>query len=91
MVKNHKGSKGKRMRHAPFLKLTSRELVTGRMVDVGSVCICRCGQRFSTDQELEAHVQRPIALERLPIDEPVLREEVQALPSLEQKLVAAAQ
>jgi hypothetical protein len=78
------------MRHAPFLKLTSRELVAGRMVDVGSVSICRCGKRFSTDQELEAHVQYPITLKSVPTEERELQV-FQASPSPEQKLVAAAQ
>jgi hypothetical protein len=79
------------MRHTPFLKLISRELVAGRMVDVGSVSICRCGKKFSTDEGLEAHVQRPITLELVPTEEPELREEFPAPPSPEQKLVTTAQ
>jgi len=51
------------MRHAQFLKLISRELGDdGKMVDVGSVSICRCGRRFPTDAQLEAHILRPITL-----------------------------
>jgi hypothetical protein len=51
------------MRHAPFLKLISRELGDdGRMVDIGSLSICRCGRRFPTDEQLEAHTVRPITL-----------------------------
>jgi hypothetical protein len=66
------------MMHAPFLKLTSRELRAGKMVDVSSVSICRCGRKFSTDEELIAHVLRPMALEHRPIEEP----KPQASPTL---------
>jgi hypothetical protein len=48
------------MKHAPFLKVTSRELMAGRMVDVSSVSICRCGKSFLAEKDLEAHVFRPI-------------------------------
>ena len=50
------------MRHDRFLKLIFRETVDGRMVDVGSASICRCGRRFDTDEQLEAHTARPITL-----------------------------
>ena len=50
------------LRHERFLKLISRETLEGRMVDVSSVCICRCGKRFDTDEQLEAHTARPITL-----------------------------
>ena len=56
------------MRHAPFLKVTSRELQAGRMVDVASVYICRCGKRFSAEKELESHVLRPITEMMTPIE-----------------------
>ena len=54
------------------MKLISRETVAGRMVDVASVSVCRCGRRFDTDGQLDAHVVRPITLflsERSPPDE----------------------
>jgi hypothetical protein len=57
------------MRHEPFLKMISRELKAGRMVDVGSVSICRCGKRFATDKELEAHISRPITSYLEPVEE----------------------
>ncbi len=56
------------MRHAPFLKVTSRELRAGRMVDVSSISICHCGKRFDTDKDLDAHVLRPITEQIGPID-----------------------
>jgi hypothetical protein len=56
------------MRHAPFLKVTSRELRAGRMVDVSSVSICHCGKRFNTEKDLDAHVLRPITEQIGPIE-----------------------
>ena len=56
------------MKHAPFLKVTSRELRAGRMVDVGSISICHCGKKYNTDKELEAHVLRPITEQIGPIE-----------------------
>jgi hypothetical protein len=29
------------------------------MVDVSSVCICRCGEKFPTDRQLKAHIYDP--------------------------------
>ena len=44
------------MRHARFVKVTSRELFRRRMVDVVSTSVCRCGRRFPTDWLLDAHI-----------------------------------
>ena len=49
------------MYHAPFLKLTSQERRNGRMVDVDSVWVCRCGERFSSDRQLKSHIYDPFA------------------------------
>jgi hypothetical protein len=67
------------MQHAPFLKVTSRELNAGMMVDVDSVSICRCGKRFSTEKELEAHVFRPIT-EQIMAAEAIMEEPVAVQP-----------
>jgi hypothetical protein len=67
------------MRHAPFLKVTSRELRAGRMVDVGSVSVCHCGKRFSTEKDLEAHVLRPITEQIGPVE--ANQEELIATPA----------
>ena len=31
------------------------------MVDVDSVSVCRCGERFSTEERLQAHASQPLA------------------------------
>jgi hypothetical protein len=74
------------MRHEPFLKMISQELKAGRMVDVSSVSICRCGRRFATDEELEAHISRPITSLLEPVEEsmpePESTPEAQPAPAL---------
>jgi len=47
------------LHHAPFLKLISQERKNGRMVDVDSVWVCRCGGKFPSDRQLIAHVYEP--------------------------------
>ena len=47
------------MRHAHFLKATSQEMIGGKWVDVLAFSVCRCGERFGTDQQLEAHILHP--------------------------------
>lgn len=73
-------TEGRNMKHAPFLKVTSRELSAGRMVDIDSVSICRCGKRFSTENDLEAHIFRPITDQIMAV-EAVLEEPIATQPS----------
>jgi hypothetical protein len=47
------------MIHALYLKFTTRERKNGKMVDVGSVSVCRCGQKFTSDSQLKAHIHHP--------------------------------
>jgi hypothetical protein len=47
------------LNHAPFLKLISQERRNGRMVDVDSVCVCRCGEKFPSDRQLKTHIYEP--------------------------------
>jgi hypothetical protein len=77
------------MRHEPFLKMISRELKAGRMVDVSSVSICRCGKRFATDEELEAHISRPITCLLEPVEESMPEREPTAEAQPAPALIAA--
>ena len=46
------------------MKLTSQELRDGRMVDVASVCVCCCGERFPSDMQLRTHIHEPLGPNR---------------------------
>ena len=50
------------MKHEQYLKLISQELKEGKIVEVSSTNICRCGLKFSTDAQLQSHVMRPLFL-----------------------------
>lgn len=47
--------------HEPFMKFTMQQRMEGRMAIVDSICICRCGQKFSADSQLESHLRQPNA------------------------------
>lgn len=49
------------MNHSPYLKLTSQERRDGRMIDVDTVCVCRCGEKFPSDRRLKKHIYEPFA------------------------------
>jgi len=44
---------------APFLKLISQDRMNGRMVDVDTVYVCRCGERFPSERQLNTHIFDP--------------------------------
>jgi hypothetical protein len=58
------------MRHATYLKVVSQELQNGRMVDVSTVTVCRCGRRFASEEQLQLHVLKPESKESLQVREP---------------------
>lgn len=75
------------MRHGQFMKVTSQEKVGEKMIDVLSFSVCRCGERFSTDHQLNAHILHPIASQPSPRPIRELGVPMQSAPAL---LVPAA-
>ena len=51
------------MKHQPFLKFISQEPKNGRMVDTSSFSVCRCGEKFPTDELLENHTLQSPSLQ----------------------------
>jgi len=75
-----------RLKHEQFLKVISQELREGKMVDINSTSVCRCGERFPTDAQLQAHASRP-SLSR-PRQSPEMEPKVQVSATLSADLDA---